>query len=237
MVGNIVDERILAIESLRALRKYLKYRELENYLNLPGPVLWRYITGKVEPTVDRAKEILEAIISKGIVRDIVSRQINILNKHIVNTYKVVYDVSILKLIALEAYYHFKKYQPTAITTVEVDGIPVALSVANLFNTKVIVAKKVKELGFKDYIEHTYMQGDPPSLVTLYIPSELIKPQDNVLIVDDLLRSGRTIKTLIEMLTKAKAKVIGVFAVIAVGTQWRKILENLVDEIYVIHQII
>ncbi len=237
MVGSILDERVIAIELLRSLRKYLKYRELEKYLNLPGPVLWRYITGKVEPTIDRAKEIIGAIINKGLVRHVISKQINIINKRVINTYKVVYDTSILKLIAVEAYYQFKDKKPTAIATVEVDGIPVALAVANLFNTKIIVAKKVKELGFRDYIEYTYMQGDPPSLVTLYIPSELIKPQDRILIVDDLLRSGRTIKSLIEMINKVHAKTIGVFAVLSVGTLWKQTLENLVDKIYVIYQVI
>ena len=61
-------------------------------------------------------------------------------------------------------------------------------------------------------------------MTLYIPKEIIKKRDSVLIVDDMIKSGETQEALVNLVKKAKAEVSGVFSLIAVGDEWKKRLK-------------
>jgi adenine/guanine phosphoribosyltransferase-like PRPP-binding protein len=108
----------------------------------------------------------------------------------------------------------------------IDGIPVGLAIASMLDLDLVVAKRRKELGFSEFYEETYLSRDPPSLVTLYVPRESLKKGSRVLIVDDLLRSGRTLKALINIVKQAKAEVAGIFSLVAVGNEWRDIIKDL-----------
>jgi len=61
-------------------------------------------------------------------------------------------------------------------------------------------------------------------MALYIPKGAIKRGDSVLIVDDIIRSGETQRALINLVTKSKAEVAGIFALIAVGEEWKKTID-------------
>lgn len=228
------DTRLLAIELLRALKKHLKYRELREIFNLPPPIIWRYIQGEVLPSSDRALDILNTIISKEVVKKIIENDVKVYDG-IVAIYNIIYDHSLLKLIGYEAYTSFKDENPTVILTAEVDGIPVALSVAEYFDAKVAIAKRRKEIGFKSYLEYSYLSHEPPSITTLYLPSSLLTKRDKILIVDDVLRTGRTLKALLNIAKRSGAPVIGVFSVIAVGNQWYYLIDE-VSKVKVIYKV-
>ena len=230
----ILDERYLAIDLLRALKKYLTYSELEEYLQIPAPGLWRYVNAKIIPTREKAREILSRIIEYKLVSRVIKTRLRIVEEGIVNTYNVIYDPSILKLLGYEAYSMFKDYKPTLIMSAEVDGIPLAISVAEYFDSKVLIVKKRREAGFKDYIEYAMVSRDIPAITTLYAPKELFNRGDKVLIVDDLLRTGRTCNALIEIAREAKVDIVGVFAAIAVGYEWTKHVRN--TRVHVVFQV-
>jgi len=141
-------------------------------------------------------------------------------------YSLVYSTDILWLASIEAYYHFKDQQLEVALTTEVDGIPVGLAIASMLDLDLVVAKRRKELGFSEFYEETYLSRDPPSLVTLYVPRESLKRGSRVLIVDDLLRSGRTLKALINIVKQAKAEVAGIFSLVAIGNEWRDVIKDL-----------
>jgi adenine phosphoribosyltransferase len=61
-------------------------------------------------------------------------------------------------------------------------------------------------------------------MTLYIPREIIKKKDSVLIVDDMIKSGETQVALVDLVKKAKAEISGVFALVAVGEDWKRKLK-------------
>ncbi len=230
----IVDERYLAIELLKALKKHFTYNELEEVLGIPGPGIWRYVNAKILPTIDKAREILAKIYESRLLSKIIASKIRVVEGGILNTYNVIYDASILKLLGYEAYMVFKEYEPTLIMSVEVDGIPLAIATAEYFDSKIVIVKRRREAGFKDYIEYTMVSRDLPVLTTLYAPRELFSKDDRVLIVDDLLRSGRTCKALIEIARSAGVELVGVFAVIAVGEEWKNTIGDV--RVHVVYSI-
>lgn len=222
----IKDERYLCITALKLIKRSAKYSDLQRILNIPAPVLWRYIAGVVRPTRERASEILRTLIESGIVRNIIAKKLKFIDSNVVDMYSLVYRTDVLWLASIEAYYHFRDQRIDAALTTEVDGIPVGLAIASIMDIDLIVAKRRKELGFSEFYEETYLSRDPPSLVTLYVPRESIRKGARVLIVDDLLRSGRTLKALINIVRQAKAELAGIFSLVSVGSEWKEVVRDL-----------
>jgi adenine/guanine phosphoribosyltransferase-like PRPP-binding protein len=110
-------------------------------------------------------------------------------------------------------------------TAAVDGIPLATMVANALGVNLVIAKRSKEVGVKAFLEETYVLGrDSGVTMTLYIPKDIIKKRDSVLIVDDMIKTGETQAALVNLVRKAKAEISGVFSLVAVGEEWKKKLK-------------
>ncbi len=141
------------------------------------------------------------------------------------TQKIVGDYNILQQAANHALANFAGKRVTKVLTAATDGIPLATMVANALGVNLIVAKRNKEVGVKAFLDETFILGkDSGVTVTLYIPKEIIKKRDSVLIVDDMIKSGETQEALVNLVKKAKAEVSGVFSLIAIGDTWKKRLK-------------
>ncbi len=226
------DVRRHAVDALRILRKVLKYKELEKITGLSTPALWRYVNMRILPTRERAKELLDRLLSEDVIKRIIRDNIEVIDNSVVNTSNLIYNVDFLKIFALVAYRVFRDLEPTAIATVEVDGIPLAVAVSEIFDAKLVVAKRRLDVGVSNYYEVSYMSMDPPSITSLYIPSNVLNRDDRVLIVDDLLRSGRTSQALIRLIRRSKSTPVGLYTIIAFGNRWYNVLGSEVSRIYV-----
>jgi adenine phosphoribosyltransferase len=71
-------------------------------------------------------------------------------------------------------------------------------------------------------------GIPLATITLYIPKDILKKRDSVLIVDDMIKSGETQVALVNLARKAKAEISGVFSLVAVGEEWKRKLKPSAD---------
>lgn len=228
------DVRLHAIEVLRALRRVYKYRELEEITGLPAPALWRYVNMKILPTEDRAKELINKLTSGDVIKRIFRKYVSLVDDYVVSTINLIYNIDMLRIFSLIAYREFHSLGPTAVATVEVDGIPLAVKISDILDAKLVIAKRRPDVGVSNYYEVSYMSRDPPTIVHLYIPSETLDGDDRVLIVDDLLRSGKTSQALIRLIRKTGATPVGLYALIALGTNWYETLKNEVDKIYVVY---
>lgn len=230
---NRIDIRELSKELLFIVKKYLRYKDLQEYLGISPPILWRYVSNNMRPSKERAEQILSSLVEKGVLRKIVADHVRIISKDIVNVYELVYNKDIIKLAAYEAYYYFRDANINAVITVEVDGIPVAVSIALILDVDAIVAKKRKELGYEEFYEDTYLSRDPPVLTSVYVPKSLLKKNMRILIVDDLLRSGRTLASLVRIIREAKAIPVGVFSIVSIGSEWVNVAKKLnIEKIHV-----
>ena len=110
---------------------------------------------------------------------------------------------------------------TKVLTAAVDGVPLAAMVASALDVNVVIAKSNKEVGVSSFIEETYTLDGSGHTLTLYLPKDVIRRRDSVLVVDDIIKSGETQLALLNLVKKAKAEVSGVFAMIAVGNLWKE----------------
>ncbi|MCD6428829.1 MAG: adenine phosphoribosyltransferase [Desulfurococcales archaeon] len=232
----LADVRIFAIELLRSFKKVFKYKELEAITGLPAPALWRYINMKIMPSEERAQELINKLTSPSVINKIFENNIISVDGNIFNLTRIIYNVSLLKIFAFLAFKEFQRYNITAVATVEVDGIPVAVNVADVLDAKLVIARKSPDIGIKSYYETSFIATDPPAVVNLFMPTNALNINDRVLIVDDLLRTGKTSSALMRLVKMSGATPIGVFSIIAVGDKWKAALKDEVEKIYIVKQL-
>ncbi len=219
--------RLMTIELLRTAKykRNITYRELSSKTGLPVTVLSRYAKGHVLPNTARAKELWKILTKLVGLETELRNRIRFDETGYFDNTDIVGDYNILQQAANYALANFAGKRVTKILTPAVDGIPLATMVANALGVNLILAKKDKEVGVKAFLEETYILGKYSGVtVTLFIPKNSIKKRDSVLIVDDMIKSGETQEGLVHLIKKAKAEISGVFALIAVGDQWKKRLK-------------
>ena len=219
--------RLMTIELLRTAKykKNITYRELSSKTGLPVTVLSRYAKGHVLPNTTRAKQlwrVLNKIV--GLETELRSR-IKFDDTGYFDNTEIIGDFNILQQAANYALANFAGKRVTKVITAAVDGVPLATMVANSLGVNLIVAKRNKEVGVKAFLEETYILGkDSGVTITLYIPKDVVKKRDSVLVVDDMIKSGETQEALVTLVRKAKAEISGLFSLIAVGDEWKKRLK-------------
>jgi purine operon repressor len=218
--------RLMTIELLRTAKykRNITYRELASKTGLPVTVLSRYAKGHVLPNTSRAKQLWKVLTKLvGLETELRSRIKFDEDGYFDNT-EIVGDFNILQQAANHALANFAGKRVTKILTAAVDGIPLATMVSNALGVNLVVAKRNKEVGVKAFLEETYVLKGSGVTMTLYIPKETIKKRDSVLVIDDMIKTGETQAALVNLVRKARAEMSGVFALIAVGDEWKKVLK-------------
>jgi len=222
-VGD-VKTRISSVELLATLKKSYSYRELSSTLGLSAPILSRYVRGHVLPSAARSEKFIATFRDK-LLTKMISDQVRVTADGSYDLSAVVSNVGLLRQIAKVVYSEFSLLRVDKVITMEVDGIPLAVEVAGEFNVNLAVARHERDLGIEDFLEQKVVYG-PSSVKYLYLPRSALTKGEHVLIVDDMVRSGTTIEGITWITEKARAKIVGVFAIASVGQSMQKLKSRL-----------
>lgn len=232
-----VKKKINVIHLLKVVKGRYTYNELSQLTGLPITVLARYVNGNVLPSDERADELYRILTEKIPLEEIILNKLVLDESGYFDSSRVIWDVNLLRLISHKAVIPFIGRKIDKVMTAAVDGIPLASFVAEELDADLVIAKRYKEVGVKDFLEATYVIGSSAVVSSLYIPKSALKKDDNVLIVDDAIRTGETDVALIRLVEKAKANIVGIFILIATGKDWREKLQKRTNApIYVLTEI-
>jgi xanthine phosphoribosyltransferase len=110
--------------------------------------------------------------------------------------------------------HFAGVGATKVLTAEISGIAPALTTALTLDLPLLYARKTKPVTMT---EPVYVEAAPSHTkgvsVFLMCSPEFLGPGERVLIIDDFLASGQTIKALVRMVRHAEAELVGIGALI------------------------
>lgn len=219
-----VKTRISSVELLATLKKSYSYRELSAALGLSAPILSRYVRGHVLPSAARSEKFIATFREK-LLRKMITDQVKVTPDGSFDISAVVSNVGLLRQIAKVVFSEFGLVSVDKVVTMEVDGVPLASEVAGEFNVNLAVARAERDLGVEEFLEQKTVYS-PSSVKYLYLPRSALKKGEHVLIVDDLVRSGTTIESLARISEKARAKIVGVFAIASVDQSMAKLKSRL-----------
>lgn len=202
------------------------YYKLSSITGLPVTMLTRYVKGNVLPSLKRAQE-LDAKLGKIMnLREELRKRVRFDKDGYLDNSALISNITLLKLVAQYAVKRFVGGRITKVLTAAVDGIPLATMISGEIGVDVLVAKRTKEVGVDEFLEETYIPSHSAVMMSLYLPKRLVSPGDDVLIVDDVIRSGETQRALINLVHRRRAYVTGIFSLIAIGDRWKSRLEGL-----------
>ena len=127
------------------------------------------------------------------------------------------DVNLLNDLGREFKRLFADSEITKILTIEASGIGIACIAAQHFNVPVVFAKKTKNIAgetYKSRVE-SFTHG---KVYDIIVSKEFLKPEDKVLIIDDLLAKGSALNGLVQLVQDAGATIVGAGIVIEKGFQ-------------------
>ncbi len=221
---NALEEtkiKLLAVDCLKSMKQQKTFRKLSSELSLPAGVLNRYINGYVLPKRDRAEHLISLFISDYLSKVLESSKIK--GSRYIVTSDILSQPFLLNVIAFKA---SKSFQDKAgvVLTAAVDGIPLANAVASLIGARCVYAKHTQEVSFSDHYA-SKTSSDKPISAPFYLPKSLLRKNENVLIVDDVIRAGTTFEALTSICEQAKANIIGIFAMFITASAHKELKKS------------
>ena len=228
--------RYLAVAYLKGARKYLSNREISEIVGQPEPAVSRYASERILPGYRCACEILERLRSASILERILKSLLEVDEGGVVNVPKIAFDAAVLRMASVEAYFHFRDLKVDVVMTAAVNGVPLATLVSEVLGARLCVAKREMDSG-GEYIGVEVPYPPPqPRRVSFYAPKYSIEPGDRVLVVDDLLYSGRTLWALSRLAESVDSEIVGVFALIGVGEEWKHMVPDTARRVVVLLEV-
>lgn len=223
---NLQLDAVFYINAIRGIYS-LSFKQLASMLKIPESTLCRYANMEVLPSAKAAADIVKALRPMADIRNVVSRLIKV-NSNYIDLSSIVLNPTVLKLYERHILEVFSGLRVTRVLTAAVDGIPLAMAASYALNAGLTIAKQYMDAGFEQHYEATYMADSPPRKVSLYIPRLLLTKEDSVIIVDDIVRSGRTVDALLSIIRQAGASLVGVSILVAASRDAVKTVKSRIN---------
>jgi adenine/guanine phosphoribosyltransferase-like PRPP-binding protein len=221
-----VNIQLNAVTMLRVTRSLyrLSYRELSGVLGIPESLICRYTNGDLLPSRETALSIISKLSPMLDLGEVVRRLVRVSDGY-VDLSGILFNPHVLRLFYRRIEEKFSGLGITRVLTAATDGIPLSVMAAYALDAELAVAKQYKDLAFEEFYEVNYIVDSPPRRASLYLPTNLLGRGDNVLVVDDIVRSGRTLDALASLVDMARARLVGICVLISMSDSWVSRMRN------------
>ena len=115
-----------------------------------------------------------------------------------------------------------------VVTMETKGIPMALMTAKAMNLPLVIIRKDMKVSEGPTLSMTYVTGGSNKVESMSLPRKALKPDSKVIIIDDFMRGGGTIKGMIDLMTEFGAEVVGTGVFISTTQPEEKMVKNYIS---------
>lgn len=216
---TLLVARLKAAALLRIARDRFRYAELSKMTGIDEPTLSRYVHGILVPNVQRAREIVEVL--QPCID--VSEKVRSLLEEKITTYPdassiFVRNPAVPNWISYCAYERYSDLGIGTVLSVEDGGVLISVLIASILKAKLLYASRGRsEHVGKVLEEHCWpYRSSNPELVNprlkraLSLPDGYIRRGDRVLLVDDIVWSGETIRALGRFVVSSKGEIAAAF---------------------------
>ena len=147
------------------------------------------------------------------------------------TSDIMYDPEIVKGMAQIFAKKFRKSGANYVATIETKGIPVAFMTAHLLNLPVVVIRRETKISEGATVSINYFPGSSERLQKMSISKRAAAPGSRVLIIDDFMRGGGSIKGIVEIFSEVDIEVVGIGVAIVNREPKKKKVEDYFPIVY------
>ncbi|WP_172257473.1 pur operon repressor [Saccharibacillus deserti] len=104
-----------------------------------------------------------------------------------------------------------------VMTVETKGIPIAYATGAKLNLPVVLVRRDHQVTEGSAVSINYVSGSHKSIHTMTLSRRAMKEKSRVLIVDDFMKAGGTVRGMIDLLAEFNAEVAGVGVLLDSGS--------------------
>ena len=119
-----------------------------------------------------------------------------------------------------------------VVTMETKGIPMALMTAEAMNLPLVIIRKDTKVSEGPTLSMTYVSGNSSKVETMSLPRKALKPNSKVILIDDFMRGGGTIKGMMELMHEFGAEVIGTGVFISTTNPTEKMVKDYISLIQI-----
>lgn len=104
--------------------------------------------------------------------------------------------------------HYGDSDVDYVMTVETKGIPIAYAVALQLQVPVIIVRRDSKVTEGSVVTINYVSGSTKRIQTMSLGRRSMPPKSRVLIIDDFMKAGGTIRGMVDLLHEFQAEVVG-----------------------------
>jgi len=123
--------------------------------------------------------------------------------------------------------YFAEANPQYIVTVETSGIPLALATAHYLNIPMVVVRRVSQVSEGSVVTVNYVTGSSQRIQTMSLARRALPVGSRVLLVDDFMRAGGTLRGLAELMAEFESQVVGMGVLIEMKQPAAKLVKDYV----------
>ena len=166
---------------------------------------------------EKAKEVQENLCT------LLQEENRILGGGFLYTSDIMYNPNIVKGMAQIFAKKFRNAGADYVATIETKGIPVAFMTAQLLNIPVIVIRRETKISEGATVSINYFPGSSERLQKMSISKRAAAPGSKVLIIDDFMRGGGSIKGLVEIFSEVDISIVGIgVAIVNIEPEKKKV---------------
>ncbi len=215
--------RLMANEILRLLKPHMSYKDLNRLTGVPESILCRYVRGNIIPSYEQAINILSRI-SLSTDLDSLLRNLVLSEKStIIDLSRVMKDPYIIRLLTILLSIELAGKSISKIIATSESVLPLATMLGLELNSSLVLVKRRMYPGIQ-YYSAIIIRG-PRASETIYIDKDLINRRDQLLVLADVVYTGKTLEAVLNLLSRARAQIVDIIAILAIGDQWKRRLRE------------
>jgi len=221
--ANRMKIRLLANEMLRLLKINLSYKDLSMLTGIPESVLCRYVRGNIIPSYEQAVNILSKLTLSIDINHLLRELVEHEKSTLIDLSRVLKDPYVIRLLSIVL---LLELVPTNITKIVVTAesvLPLGTLLGMELGAPIILVKRRSYPGVQYF--SSIVVRTPKEAEALYLDKDMLSRKDFVLILADVVYSGKTMRAVIDMLEKARVTISDIIVILGLGETWKERLKD------------
>ncbi|SDZ66463.1 purine operon repressor [Evansella caseinilytica] len=123
---------------------------------------------------------------------------------------------------------FRKAKVDAVMTMATKGIPIAYAVAGHLNVPVSIVRHEHRITEGSIVSINYVSGSKKRIQTMSLARRSLLPNSNVLIIDDFMKAGGTIRGMMDLVQEFQSTIAGIGVLTEAIHEEEKLVEDYVS---------